>query len=65
MAINEKVEFFHILFRSYKVAVYTYRMNFSKPFISGVGRLIFVQQFYRGVIDNGDKLIADVVVTSD
>jgi hypothetical protein len=38
---------------------------FLKTFIQGVGRLIFVQQFYRRVINTGDKFIAGVIVTGD
>jgi hypothetical protein len=58
---------FHILFRGFWVAVYTFRWIFLKRSFQGVGRLIFIQQFYRWctVVDTGDKLFEDVIVTGN
>jgi hypothetical protein len=46
---------FPYLFTSYRVAVYNYIMIFSGRSFQGVGRVTYVQQFYRRRVDTGDK----------
>jgi hypothetical protein len=60
MFLRQKV--FPYFFRSYRVAVYNYRMNFSKTFISRCRQTDIRPPV---LYDTGDKLVAGAVVTGD